>query len=165
MNRAQRRAAGHRRAPNRNQLRADPTAAFAAIGACLEIEPASADHLLIVARSAFRDMAAGSTDPQLFDALGMQPNVGLIRAESIAPELVQLLMAAADAMREADDIYGRHNRYGFTGPGLQAMATGLDAYEAILRASTPAQMRTATKEMIRRMQQQLAAAAKGAATA
>ncbi|MNY35119.1 hypothetical protein D3C86_1695040 [compost metagenome] len=89
---------------------------------------------------AFCQLRAGSIDDDMFDRLAACINVGLVRAEQIDPVCVAPMVAARDALIRCDGIRGRHGRYGFDGPGLQAVAAALDVYEEILRNSTPQQM-------------------------
>lgn len=107
--------------------------------------------------SAFTDLRQGSADDELFDRLAAAINIGIIRAEQIDPLCVAPILAARDALIRCDEIRGRHGRYGFDGPGIHAMATGLEVYEEMLRHSSPQQMREAMTESIARMNQQLAA--------
>jgi len=89
---------------------------------------------------AFCQLRAGSTDDDMFDRLAACINVGLVRAEQIDPLCVTPMVAARDALMRCDGIRGRHGRYGFDGPGLQAMVAALELYEEMLRNSTPQQM-------------------------
>jgi hypothetical protein len=147
-----------RREARRGQTRrtpADPTAVFRVIGASRETDPGIALNTAVKLAAAFATLREGSADDSLFDDLACAINVGLVRAEQIDPLLEGIMLAARDAMLQADDIRGRHGRYGFTGPGLQAMAEALDAYDAILRASTPHQMNAALRVVIARTAAQL----------
>ena len=67
------------------------------------------------------------------------------------------MLNARDALIRCDDIRGRHGRYGFDGPGLLAMAAGLELYEEMVRNSTPQQMREAMTASLARMRRQAAA--------
>ena len=153
MNRAQRRDA---RRPQRIR-QPDRTAAFNTILRHQAIGD-HATHNLVIAESAFQQLAAGSTDHSLFDELAMAINCGLVRAESIDPLLEATFNAAVVAMTEAMGIHARHGRYGFTGPGLGAVGDALEAYGAIARQSSPQQMKHALDEVLRRCADQRAAA-------
>lgn len=152
MNRAQRRA-NYRQAtapaPSRSTW-------AAVIAANQPMQEAVADLSLTRLHAAFADLRTGSTDDDLFDRLADAVNVGLIRAEQIDELCVVPMLAARDALLRCDDIRGKHGRYGFDGPGLQAMATGLEVYEEILRNSTPLQMTDALRLSIARMRIQAA---------
>ena len=52
---------------------------------------------------------------------------------------------------------GHHGRYGFDGPGLLAMAAGLEVYEGMVRNSTPQRMREAMTASLARMRRQATA--------
>jgi len=138
------------------QRRRNPTTWAETIVASRPTEPEVATETMAKLYSAFADMKAGGSDGETFDRLASAVNVGMIRAEEIDPVCVQPMLAARDALIHADEIMGRHRRYGFDGPGLQAMAAGLEVYEEILRNSTPNQMAEAARESRRRMQRQVA---------
>ncbi len=129
---------------------ADPFAVMRTLELHTEPSQEAATGIMLILRNAFNDMRAGTADCEMFDRIADAFNAGLIRAESIDPLLLQVFIDAAQAMREADAIYGRHHRYGFTGPGLQAVAAALDAYEQVLRLSNPIQMKLALEESARR---------------
>lgn len=135
----------------------NPTTWATAIVARQQMAPAVADDIMAKLYSAFGDLKAGSTDDDLFDRLAATINVGIVRAEQIAPACVEPMLAARDALIRCDDIRGRHGRYGFDGPGLLAMAAGLEVYEEMVRNSTPQQMREAMTASIARMRRQAAA--------
>ena len=159
MNRADRRAQAKaaRRAPQRyahDRLR-NVTAMEAALRQHREADPSKVTTLMIELHSCFDAMKNGTTDTELFDRLGASMNNGLIRAESIAPEAVDVMLGAQRAMNEAGVIYERHGRFGFTGAGLQAMADALDLYGQIVAMSTPRQILEAAQEARRRVERQL----------
>ena len=149
MNRAQRRAAEHKRAPTGRTF--NPTAWAEVIVGSRETDAALADVIAIRVRDAFVQLSRGTTDHDMFDRVACALNVGLIRAEAIDTLLEQSMLAGRDALMHCDRIYASHGRYGFTGPGLAAMDQALEAYEAILRASTPHQMRQAMLTSLQRM--------------
>lgn len=138
---------------------ADPFAVMRTLELHTEPSQETATDIMAILRSAFNDMREGTADPDMFDRLAAAFNVGMIRAESIDPMLLQIFHDAANAMREADGIWARHHRYGFTGPGLQAVVIALDAYEQLLRLSNPIQMKQALEESARRMLAQAGEAA------
>lgn len=137
--------------------RANPTTWAAAIAARQAMSPAIARDIMAKLYSAFGDLKAGSSDDELFDRLAAAVNVGIVRAEQINPACIEPMLAARDALIRCDDIRGRHGRYGFDGPGLLAMAAGLEVYEEMVRNSTPQQMREAMTASIARMRRQVAA--------
>ena len=159
MNRAERRAHAKaaRRAPPRHAL--ERARGIVAMETTLrqhrEADPDKVTNLMIELHSCFDAMKSGTTDTELFDRLGASMNNGLIRAESIAPEAVDVMLGAQRAMNEASAIYERHGRFGFTGAGLQAMADALDLYGQIVAMSTPRQILEAAQEARRRVERQL----------
>jgi len=109
-------------------------------------------RILLKVHDAFLQLRNGTTDTDMFDRLAMVMNVGLVRSEAIGEAGVEVFLAAQKAMRECDDIYGRHQRFGFTGPGLDAMKAAVLLYEEILCASTPLQMHHAQQVVVKRIQ-------------
>lgn len=93
----------------------------------------------------------GKADPVHFITLGCAVNVASVRAEKISPELVGILAKAGAALTECQGIHDRHGRYGLTGPGRHQVSEGIEAYEAILRESSPKQMQLAEQEVLRRL--------------
>lgn len=154
----------HRKAAHaKRRVIANPTAWLDAV---VSSRPPSNDHATTVMnriRTAFEALKNGSVDPVQFDRLAATINVGLIRAEAIDPFLVQSMVAAIDALRRCDEIFGRHRRYGFHGPDLAVVMDAIDVYEEILRNSTPHQMEAAVHESARRMIAQVREEQAGAA--
>lgn len=139
----------HRAAP-------DPTTWARTIAASLPMHEAIGDDIMIKLHAAFADLQSGSADDDLFDRLAGAINIGIIRAEQIDALCVTPMLAARDALVRCDAIRGKHGRYGFDGPGLQAVAEALELYEQMLRNSTPKQMRAAMTLSIARMHKQVA---------
>ena len=159
MNRAERRAQAKaaRRAPQRHAL--ERARGIVALETTLrqhrEADPSKVTNLMIELHSCFDALNNGTTDVEMFDRLGASMNNGLIRAESIAPEAVEVMLGAQLAMNEASAIYERHGRFGLTGTGIQAMADALDLYGQIVAMSTPRQILEAAQEARRRVERQL----------
>lgn len=152
MNRATRRAlARNKRRPAHAQPIVNPTAWAATIARSRETDPGVALDISLKLRDAFEQLRAGSGTDEHFDRLASAINAGLVRAECIDPLLERTILDGRDALLTCDRIRGRHGQYGFTGPGLTAMDAALEAYDAIVGASTPAQMQGAIEEAIRRM--------------
>ena len=116
-----------------------------------ETDPGIALDISVKLRDAFSEICAGRGTDELYDRLASAINAGLIRAEQIDPLIEQTMLAARDALIECDAIQHRHGRFGFSGPGLAAMDRALEAYDAIVAASTPGQMQTAMNECLRRV--------------
>lgn len=91
-------------------------------------------------------MLDGTADDQHVRRLGTDINIGWIRAEQLAPQLANpeevqgAFERAGAALEESKRIRAAHGRYGLTGPGRQALQDGVDAFEVILRASSPREM-------------------------
>lgn len=145
---------------SRAQRHADLTSWAHTISASRTMAPRLADEIMTKLHSAFQDLRSGSIDDELFDRIAASINIGIVRAEQIDPLCVVPMLAARDALIRCDEIRGRHGRYGFDGPGLQAMAAGLEVYEEMVRKSTPQQMRQAMTESMTRMRRQVAAESK-----
>lgn len=142
---------------NKRVRHVNPASWAETIAARQPMARAVADDVMAKLYSAFGDLKGGSTDDDLFDRLAAAINVGIVRAEQISSACVAPMLAARDALIRCDDIRGRHGRYGFDGPGLAAMAAGLDLYEEMVRNSTPQQMREAMTASLARMRRQAAA--------
>lgn len=112
---------------------------------------AELNRILLKVHDAFAHLRGGGADVDLFDRMACVLNVGMVRSEAIGQAGVDLFLEAQAALMEADAIYGRHGKYGFTGPGLDAMRQAVGLYEEILRASTPLQMARAQEECMRRV--------------
>jgi len=120
-----------------------------------------ADEVMALVRIALQRMLDGTAEPGHFMRCGSAVNIAAIRAEQIGgnAEAMEILMAAGEALKEAEGIQERHGKYGLTGPGRQRLAVAIDAYEAILRASSPRQMHLAEQELVRRLNHMQARAA------
>jgi hypothetical protein len=116
---------------------------------------AEADATAIVnkVRVSFERLRNGAGEQDDFLRIGCAINVAHMRAQNIGgnAEVVAILNDAGLAMHDAQDRKDRIGRYGLTGPGQHAVAAGIDAYEAILRASSPRQMHAAQEALIRRL--------------
>jgi hypothetical protein len=107
------------------------------------MDTAQADAIMVLIRTAFERLSTGAGTMEDFNRVGASINVAMMRAKRIDQVVVSCIHEAVAAMGEADRIETVHGKFGFTGPGLQAMKDALDAYEEILRNSTPLQMEAA----------------------
>lgn len=126
--------------------------------AVVNSRPPPEEHATMVMnriRTAFEALKNGSTDCAQFDSLAATINVGMVRAEEIDPLCLQTMIAGRDALIRCDEIFGRHQRYGFHGPDIEAVTDAVNLYEEILRNSTPHQMEDALNESARRMIEQV----------
>lgn len=124
-----------------------------AITACQPFPEAEITRILLKVHDAFARLRNGSTDVDMFDRIAAVLNVGMVRCEAIGQEGVEVFKRAQAALMAADELFGRHKRFGFTGPGLEAMKDAIALYEELLKASTPRQMADAQRECMRRIQQ------------
>lgn len=108
-----------------------------------------AEHILT--RESFNRLRDGQGAEDDFDRVSMMLNIGLIRAEQIAPELVEIMKRGQDAFVRMRDRYQRGLAFGFDAEGLQSAPAALDAYEAIVDASSPLQMLHAIRAAYKRI--------------
>lgn len=151
MNRAQRRASRHKQ----QRLRADPFTMATVIGTSQVMDADQANMAMIKIHTAFAELqrgAAGDEGSHHHMVLACTINIGLIRAEQIDRELEPPLCEAVEAMNRA----AARPRFGFDGPGLQAIAYALEVYEQILRVSSENQMAQAAVITTQRMRAQWA---------
>lgn len=123
-----------------------------AITACQPFPEAEITRILLKVHDAFVHLRTGGTDPEMFDRIAAVLNVGMVRSEAIGQQGVEVFKVAQAALMQVDQFFGTHRRFGFTGPGLEAMKEAIALYEEILRASTPRQMADAQQECMRRIQ-------------
>lgn len=123
-----------------------------AITACQPFQQAEVTRILLKVHTAFDSLSKGGSDVDQFDRMAAVLNVGLIRSESIGQGAVDMFKRAQAALMECDDLFGRHRKFGFTGPGLEAMKDAIALYEQLLKNSTPRQMHDAQLECVRRVQ-------------
>lgn len=125
--------------------------ASAAVGAALRV------------RSAYDSIKQGlisSGDFEPHDLLAHAMGVSWLRAIDIAGEdedsnpMLPILRKATDALRRMADRAVKSGKWGFDGPGLLEVAEGIDLYEEILMASSPAQMTEATETRARILEAQ-----------
>jgi hypothetical protein len=118
------------------------------------VKPMDASRVLTIMtkiHDAFAHLRGGGQDYDLFDRLAVVMNVGLIRSEQIGQEGVELFQSAQSALMDAARIRETHGKFGFTGPGLEAVKEAVVLYEEILSASSPLQMARAQDEVLRRI--------------
>lgn len=133
-----------------------------AITACQPFPEAELTRILLKVDAAFEHLSSGGSDVDQFDRMAAVLNVGMVRCEEIGQRGVDVFKAAQAALMQCDELFGRHKRFGFTGPGLEAVRDAIALYADILRASSPLQMSKAQEECMRRVRagqfQQAAAA-------
>jgi len=151
MNRAQRRASQHKRGTIRNLYHIDPVAGLRLLDHARPYEPGEmiAEHNLT--RAAFERLRTGCGDEADFDRVSMVFNIALMRAEDIDPLLVETMTRGQMAFVRMKDRYLRGLPFGFDAQGLQDVPDALDAYQAMVDASSPLQMQLAINEAYRRI--------------
>jgi hypothetical protein len=99
------------------------------------------------ARAAYEAMRDGMGTRQDWELLCEILGEAQIRAAEIegveGGEIAATLAPAINAMRRVRDRYHRVGKFGLDGPALHEIPAALDTYEAILQASSPAQMANA----------------------
>ncbi len=156
MNRQQRRlyqrAQRHAAANPRKASRGTGLEGIARLNDCLPYDPGdtTADH--IKTREAFARVADGTASKDDFDRVVVALNLARIRAGQIDQGLCDEVGTAQAALERCKQRYLTTGKFGFDGPGLQAMLTGLDHHEAIMDASSPRQMELALQQMRRNLQ-------------
>lgn len=149
MNRAIRRAAKFKRGLQTQIHRhVDPTAGLRVLHNARPYEEGEMAEEHIKTRAAFERLRDGQGDEEDFDRVSMMLNIGLVRAEDIGNGelLVQTMQKAQDAMVRVKARYLRGLRFGFDADGLASVPAALDAYETIMDASSPKQMKLAIQE-------------------
>ncbi len=159
MNRAERRALARTgRMPNlhlaeaaiRRVRHADK--ALATIAHHQQATSQQATGLMLELYEHFDALKSGDALPDHFHQLACSLNTAMVLAERIGQQLVDVMDAAHAAMIECAEFHQRHGRFGFTGPGMQAVAEALDVYGQIVSLSTPRQVMAAVAEGHRRVQ-------------
>lgn len=118
----------------------------------LQDQPEDNYHsIMALVRTALERLKVGTAEAKDFDRVGAAFNVALVRAESIDWRAVEVMQAGVAALEECDRLQQRHRRYGFTGPGLQAVGDAMNLYEDILRLSPPVLMEQAVEEVAQRL--------------
>lgn len=143
LNRAQRRAAKRRRPHQTKQF--DDLAGLRLLDHSRPYEPGEMVGEHIKTRDAFDRLKNGAGDVDDFDRCSMILNVGLIRAEDIDAQLVQVIHDGQMAFVRMKSRYLRGLGFGFDAQGLRDAPAAMDAYEAMTDASSPQQMKLAIR--------------------
>lgn len=133
---------------------------IARLNDCLPYDAGDTTLHHIKTREAFARLQTGTADKDDFDRIVVAFNLARIRAEQIDATLFDEVGQAQAAMERCKARYLLTGRFGFDGPGLQAIHIGLNHHEAITDASSPRQMALAHKEMRRQLQSQQSLAKK-----
>ncbi|MBS0414388.1 MAG: hypothetical protein JSR68_08445 [Proteobacteria bacterium] len=116
-----------------------------------DARPEAVTGLLLELHECLDALQRGSADTELFERLACSMNTALVLAERIGAVAVDVMLAAQAAMLDCRARFERLGRFGFTGPGLQAMADALALYRQIVQLSTPRQIIAAADEAHRRV--------------
>lgn len=98
-------------------------------------------------------MLDGAADDKDFARLGACINLAAFRIQLTGAEvgnaeaLMERLMQAGAALKEAERIKAQHGRYGLTGPGRHDLSAGVEVYRALVEASSPYQMHLAENDL------------------
>lgn len=115
--------------------------------------PADVDRLMAKTNTALVRLLDGSAERVHISRLGADIDLAAIRLDQLAKqienagELRAALERAGAAIREAVRIHEQHGRFGLTGPGRHDLQAGVDAYEALLRVSSPREMHDAEEAL------------------
>lgn len=157
MNRAQRRASqfkrGHRHQLHQVNRHTDPAAGLRLLHNARPYDEGEMLNEHVLTRAAFERLRGGNGSEEDFDRVSMMLNIGLVRSEGIGNGklLVETMQRAQQAMVRMKDRYLRGLRFGFDADGLATVPAALDAYETIMDASSPLQMKQAIQEAYARI--------------
>ena len=147
MNRADRRAQKYRRGqPVTKDQSLYP---LHLLNHCRPYEPGETTSDHFQAWDAYTRLKDGSASEDDFVRVGKTLNLAMARACEIDQKLAQMIEASHDAMNRLRERYLSTNQWGFDGPGMQAVAEGLQYARTIMDSSSPQQMINAEKTMFR----------------
>ncbi len=129
---------------------ADPMTMFKTVS---KIEPFTAAELLrleLPIRISFEALKSGQGVESDFHDIAAAINAAMVRSEDVDPLCEQTAIAARDALMRTWERHQRTGRWGFDGPGLGEIESGISLHEQLIRLSTPLQMIEALREVIRR---------------
>ena len=114
-------------------------------------EPGEKTDKFVEVRSGFERLRTGVGDTDDFELVSKSLYLAMLRAEQINASLATHLLPAMAAFACAKAGYQSTLTIGFDDQGIQDIAEAIDAYEVIVQASSPMQMRLAIKEMCARI--------------
>lgn len=116
---------------------------------CVEGTQSAATKAMLMGRAAYEAMRTGNAEAVDFDVLAHVLGVSWVRAIDIAGHdefdnpMLTIIKTANEAMSRVKDRHQRVGRFGFDGRAIDEVLAGIEVYEAILQASSPAQMSSA----------------------
>lgn len=146
-NRAERRAAKHRK-PNLVKV-PDTEVAMTLLKHCRPYDEGVNTTAHITALDAFGRLKDGTAEKDDFFRLRKVLNLAMVRACEIDEALARMLQPAHSAMNSTRERYEKTGKWGFDGPGMQAVADGLGIAQTIMDSSSPQQMINAEKTLFR----------------
>lgn len=123
---------------------------LALLNDCRTFREGEVDLDIVKIRGAYERLKDGSADEGDFLLAGLAINMAKVRALEISEFLANEIEKAQDAMNRCRERYLKHKRFGFDGPGIQAMDYAIEANEEILVNSSPKQMQMAA-DVVRRV--------------
>lgn len=118
---------------------------------CRLYEPRDLTGDFIKLREYFASLCAGTADEDSYRRLYIAIQLAALRAKEIDADLAAQFEPAMSALSRCKERRQTTGKYGFDGPGMQAVAWGINAHEEILRHSTPKQMDNCLKEILKAM--------------
>lgn len=124
------------------------------IGSWVDGTQSAATNAMLLVRQAFDAIKHGiaTQDGRDFDILCHALGVAWLRAIEIAGDddfdnsMLPIIRIANAAMERARSRFHKLGRWGFDGPALDEVDAGVELYETILQASSPAQMSAVAKQ-------------------
>jgi hypothetical protein len=117
------------------------------------LEPFTPDELMrleLPIRISFEALKNGKGQESDFHDIAAAINCTLVRSEAVDPMCEYTAIAARDALMRTWHRWEKTGKWGFDGPALMEVEAGIDLHEQLIRLSTPGQMVTAMREVIRR---------------
>lgn len=146
-NRAERRAAKHRK-PNLVKV-PDTEVAMTLLKHCRPYDEGATTTEHIKTLDAFGRLKDGSAGKDDFRRVSKVLNLAMVRACEIDEALANMLHAPHAAMNNMRQRFLKTGKWGFDGPGMQAVADGLGIAQTIMDSSSPQQMINAEKTLFR----------------
>ena len=118
---------------------------------CRQYEQRDLTGDFIKLREYYALLCGGTADDDSYRRLYIAIQLAALRAKEIDADLAAQFVPAMSALSRCKERRQTTGKYGFDGPGMQAVAWGINAHEEILRHSTPKQMDNCLKEILKAM--------------